>query len=562
MLKKVSSIIVALIIVAAAVLAGKFLYAENLSVTARVVDTTISINGYTEPNSLVTVENFGVALGTILADSNGYFEEEFTPVDPGTYEISIYAEDSEGNLTNERTFTFTIVSRQVVELHNVILPPTVYPVNSSPAVGTPIEVRLLGKPNQTAYIVLQGSSSSDVYTGSTNSSGVALFSIPSSSLTEGQYDIYGYFEVAYPSDSFTFTLLPAPSATPTLTPTPTITVTPTPHEQPTGLPGPSATAGPATTTGPATSSVTLSTTPAVVIEPTAQPGCTFPISKLCPYDSNGSRTIELNGETERLIAEFIAEFGNQITQLDLNENGRIDGEDLSILLRYIHYPSSTIAFFQSPVIEDPGMCNAGSISSGKTDEIYKYITLLLLLNILLYLLATYVLRLRFGFKYISMFLFTGVFILLLLLSRYQDYSRQLAHLQRFQTSTTNTSAKGDLLTYEVLVSNRKEQINVFEVYINFDPRQLKVVNLDADNSVLPIISQLGFSNDCGSILIIGGLPQQVGLFSDKHLMQVTFEKQTEGFITEPNVSSSSKGYFLEENKSSIYPDVKIKQLTQ
>lgn len=534
--------------------------AENLSVTASVVPATIDINGYTQPNSLVTIENFGSALGTTVADASGYFSQTYSDVDEGIYEITIVAEDSFGTDTEPRTFTFAILDRQVQEIHNVILPPTVYPGNPSPAVGSPIVVQLYGKPNQTAYIVLNDGSSSTTYSSSTNSSGQATFSIDSSGFTEGDYDVYGYFEVAYPSASFTFTLLPAPSATPTPTPTETPTPTPTPAIQPTTIPGQGASATP----GPGPTAE--ATTQPGEIEPTGKPdGCTFPIPKLCTYDDDGSNIIEIDGELEEFITDFINAFRSDDERFDLNNDGIVDLFDLSLLLRYVSYPPGIVSLFHTETTNEIGICTEGEIASGERDSASAYVSFLVLLLIFIFMLGRLGGQISFFARVLYVLLFTGGFFLLLGMANYNRYAQNFARWQQRQSSTSIQQLKaGDRVTYEVLLSSRQQTLNTFEVHLGFDPNSARVVDLNASKSIAPIITQLGFSNQCGRILVIGGLPQAVPLFSDKHFVEVTLEVLKENPDISVKVAPGTKAYSSQskDKKDVFTPDVKIKRVNK
>jgi hypothetical protein len=88
--------------------AGGFIYAQvqqDLTVTAQVVPATLELSGFTFPNSLVTISNFGTPMGTTTSAADGSFSRTFSPLTPGTYEITIVATDQFGTDTPLRQFS-------------------------------------------------------------------------------------------------------------------------------------------------------------------------------------------------------------------------------------------------------------------------------------------------------------------------------------------------------------------------------------------------------------------------------------------------------------------------
>lgn len=531
-------------------------HAVDIGVTARVIDTTIVIDGYTEPGSIVTIDNFGIAMGTTIADGSGYFSREFTPVDPGNYQISVFAEDSQGNDTVARTFTFSIVNRQLIELTNVILPPTLYPQNSSIPLGSPFIVQVYGKPSQTVYLAILNGNSSSVVSQSTNSSGSSQFVIDSSGFSEGTASIYAYFDLSYPSGTKDIFILPAPSATPS--PAPTATSTPTPIISPVqGSPGLNV----PTATPLIHETVFVTTTPATGINPTSFPyKCPFPMALLCQFDTNTSGMFELNGDAEPLLLQFISSYKNS-NQFDLNNDSIVDSQDLSILLQFIDTSGFTALFHESPS-QLEGSCIAGSLSSGIFNAVLPTIVVVLILNILFYLVFLGHRKLGSVAKFRLMIPFLLITVIIAFLPHYFSVSEQYRTIQRsFQFSQGQKNT--DISELQVNLSNTKELANTFDIILTFNPSEYTLENIDTSKSILPIITSVDYSQKCGTVRITGGLFRGA-FFKDKELVTVVLKKTiSSDTIKKLEFSQQSKAFHSVSGKTVTFtPEVTIVEVSK
>lgn len=539
MVKKISNLLLAIIV------SSFFLFTSNVSaqtfpfdVTAYVPDTTIDINGYTEPNTLVTIENFGIVLGTTTSNSSGFYSRTFTPVDSGAYEITIYGTDSIGNDTEERTFSFTLAEKEEKNLHNITLPPTIYSNESTPEYNESFSVYVYGRPSQTMYLELQGGSSTTTISTMTSSAGQGVFTVNSSALTAGTYTAYAYFETLYRSAGISFEVQIQP--TPTIAPTAT-----TSPINPTSGSGPSATPDTETPTGTAEAPVTQ-----IATQTPSQNTCPFPWERLCPFDGNTDTTIDLGGELETFIDGFIEAFGNTSEQFDINGNGVVDAEDLSLLMNYVEYTSGTIAFIHAnPQDGDilTGISDAGGIC-GKKTLLNSQLTPALLITTLIGGVGLLMLTRIFAATSQSPSIFGpigyGISTLMIVGSAFGLINSRTIQTQLVERRLVSKYQIGDTISYEAFLSNSNEPANSFDLYFSFDPNSMQVTTLDSAKSFFPIITKLEYSNSCGVIHIVGGLPKPVALFNRKPILKMDFKK-IEGQNTALQLLPSSKAYIIQ-----------------
>jgi hypothetical protein len=469
--------------------AGGFIYAQvqqDLTVTAQVVPATLELSGFTFPNSLVTISNFGTPMGTTTSAADGSFSRTFSPLTPGTYEITIVATDQFGTDTPARTFSFTIQQNQVITYDNIILPPTMYATTPTFDQSQTGIVTAYGAPNKTMYLVVTGSTT-QTYQVQTDSSGKAVFNINGGVFSPGTYDIYTYFEVAYPSDTLTIQIDPGPTATPTPLPTATFTPTPTPVEV-TGAPGPSATAGP-TTPG---------STYTPIISPT--PSCPLAFNSLCNADGNNNGTIDNNGEWEPIIGGLID------NTLDINDDGKIDALDLSLFVSSISADKSFLNIFHASPIENDGLCittTANPINlTGIVLMVFGIIIFLMIFRIILHSVI--------GSSGFSLTQIAGIALLLVsayLIFQYQNVTNQDLLFTQLTSTRTQEGNLNEPLSYNTYISSEGKSLNTVDLYLSFNANVMKLQTIDLTESFAPIVTKVEYSNKCGKIHIIGGIPK-------------------------------------------------------
>lgn len=472
---------------------GRFLYAqvtENISVTATVVPATLEISGFTLPNSLVTISNYGTPMGTTTSATDGTFSRTFSPLTPGTYEVTVFSTDTFGTDTQPREFNFTIVQNQVITYDNIILPPTMYattPTFNQAQTGT---VTAYGKPNSTVYLVIDGATTQTLNS-ITNNAGTAIFSINGGGFSPGTYDIYTYFEVAYPSNTLTIDIEPGPTATPTPTPTETPIPTSTPVATPTlievtGGPGPSSTPG-SEPTGAGTNTPALSPTPA----------CALPFNLLCNSDNNENGGLDINEDWDSIIDALA---GNAF---DINGDGETNALDVSIFLSNITSPPSSLNIYHASAVENDGLCtmivskpiNVAGIILG----VFGIVAFLLVLRIFIHSLG--------GASGYSLTQIIGVSFLLV--SAYVIYQSQ--NVQKPEQLLSNTRSAEETINqtihYDTLISSEGRKLNTVDLYLSFNPKAMKLKTIDLTDSFAPIITKVEYSNKCGKIHVVGGIPK-------------------------------------------------------
>lgn len=86
---------------------------------------SLRLSGYTSPSSLVTFIRDAAVMGTMTADSSGYFDKTFTGITAGTYQFSVYATDTVGRTTQSISFELGILAGTTISLGALMLPPTI-----------------------------------------------------------------------------------------------------------------------------------------------------------------------------------------------------------------------------------------------------------------------------------------------------------------------------------------------------------------------------------------------------------------------------------------------------
>lgn len=86
-------------------------------------DTQINVSGRAYPGRTVHVILDAVEVGTVRADSNGYFDFA-TAANPGTNSMGFWALDDEGNRSITFNTTFDVTQGAITNVNGVLLPPT------------------------------------------------------------------------------------------------------------------------------------------------------------------------------------------------------------------------------------------------------------------------------------------------------------------------------------------------------------------------------------------------------------------------------------------------------
>jgi hypothetical protein len=106
---------------------GEVLANNELTITAKVSDTSVTFSGYSSPYSLVNILHDNFVVGTTIADASGYFSQTLYSQTSGINLYSIYSEDIKGNLSTSVSLSISLPIQANTHLSNLILPPTIDP---------------------------------------------------------------------------------------------------------------------------------------------------------------------------------------------------------------------------------------------------------------------------------------------------------------------------------------------------------------------------------------------------------------------------------------------------
>lgn len=199
---------------------------SQITVTINVVDTTLTVTGKTSPLAFVTILDSLTVVGTQAADSSGNFEKNFTAQTPAIHTIGVYAKDTWGILTDTTTTNINIASNTETRL-SVFLPPTITLVDEV-AQGESLVISGQTYPLSNVTLVVNDI---DSFTTPSDISGRWSYSLSTSGLSLGTHNVYARATDTFGNQSTsttkrTFTVIQAPSPTPTSELTPTVTLTP------------------------------------------------------------------------------------------------------------------------------------------------------------------------------------------------------------------------------------------------------------------------------------------------------------------------------------------------
>lgn len=201
-------------------------YAEDATVTIGVGDTTFTVQGYTSPSALVTIIDGSSTIGTVTADSSGFYTQQFTAQSPGLHTLKVYAQDRAARMTTPVVIEVN-VTEHTETVVSVFLPPTIQLSDNSVNQGETIKLTGEGAPNSAIIIYLDNSTYT---TTMTDSNGYWQYSLPTVSLQPGEHQLFivalrSDGSQSYPSANQSFIVQPTAQSP---TPPPPATVPSTP----------------------------------------------------------------------------------------------------------------------------------------------------------------------------------------------------------------------------------------------------------------------------------------------------------------------------------------------
>lgn len=275
--------------------------AESVTFTAQVGDTILTIKGFTSPNSLVTFSEDNSIKGTVVSDSTGAFEKEFTAQDDGYHQITIFATDPEGRNTAALVQDIFLIEFQEYEINDLYLPPSISLNKAAFTFNKGEIIKVFGHstPNSNMEIKIEGS--------------MGRLSQVTSNLN-GYYEYFANIDDLIPGDYVVSTTLKG------------------------------------SLNEDLSTSEQLSFQIRLVIEDVTPPGnpvapidqgeeiggkCLYFYPKLCFFDKDGNGYIDQSSEFQKYFEGFV-EYYSQMTSniFDINDSNIVSVEDLSIVLYY------------------------------------------------------------------------------------------------------------------------------------------------------------------------------------------------------------------------------------
>lgn len=167
---------------------------KSSPVKLTIPDTTLKLQGRASPGALVTIEENGSTVGTVVADSNGSYSTTLTSQQPGLRSLEIFFVDKE-NIRSSISSRKISVQSQRETIIDVFLSPTITrrtPVNVQQ--GSIVQVNGYTVANATVTLSY-GIVGSEIIT-SSNNSGFYEFLLDTNALDVGKYSIFTVADVA------------------------------------------------------------------------------------------------------------------------------------------------------------------------------------------------------------------------------------------------------------------------------------------------------------------------------------------------------------------------------
>jgi hypothetical protein len=184
--------------------------AADSAVSIGVGDTSLVVSGRTSPGALVTILDGNTIIGSATADAAGVFSKTFPVVTPGIHQLSIYATDAAGRLTDKITQEVNAVEHATTTV-SVFLPTTVV-IDPSVQLGDIQHIQGSTIPSGTVTITLDGSATFQV---TADVNGNWEYNLSTMGLNIGQHALYGIVSdgvgnQSYPTAQYHFTITALP----------------------------------------------------------------------------------------------------------------------------------------------------------------------------------------------------------------------------------------------------------------------------------------------------------------------------------------------------------------
>jgi len=160
-------------------------YGASLSVSFSVGLISFQMEGYTIPQSLVTLKENASTLSTTLSNLDGSFSIS-TLSTPGHHDFSLYATDPLSNPTASLSHT-VILTPGTTTLGNLVLPPTLSSSHSNASIGTSITLTGYGSPQSSILVFLDDTLTQTL---TTKVDGSYNTTLPTSDLSVGSHTLH------------------------------------------------------------------------------------------------------------------------------------------------------------------------------------------------------------------------------------------------------------------------------------------------------------------------------------------------------------------------------------
>ncbi|PIS21551.1 hypothetical protein COY33_00745 [candidate division WWE3 bacterium CG_4_10_14_0_2_um_filter_42_7] len=160
----------------------------SLKVGGDLEDTTLSFSGMTSPKAVVTVTRDGAVIGTTIADDGGRFDFTLTAQTHGIKEYKLYATDR-GNLsTSTIGYTINLTENANTSLGNIFLPPTITLDKTKVSQDGTVKFSGISYPSSTITLFFSPHPFSK--TAIANNTGYWEYSLEAKDLDAAEYQVY------------------------------------------------------------------------------------------------------------------------------------------------------------------------------------------------------------------------------------------------------------------------------------------------------------------------------------------------------------------------------------
>lgn len=163
------------------------LQAQSVTFSAQVGDTSLVVNGYSAPNSVVVFTENNAVIGTTTTTLTGSFSKTFTALSSGLFILGTYSIDANNNFTSVIQRNLYLIEFQELEINDVYLPPTINLTQDQD------EITIDGYtlPNTTVEILINTVPTTTINVTS-NPLGFYEYSLPVSNIGAGNFSINAF----------------------------------------------------------------------------------------------------------------------------------------------------------------------------------------------------------------------------------------------------------------------------------------------------------------------------------------------------------------------------------